>query len=166
MSELKVVIAPSARSTRVIVTELSPGGSEVILKARLLARQRLETEVRFASRRRAHALDPATHHDRAADEAARCRHLKQTRRAQTWMLREHFEQQRLVRVEDRRGHASRRASRSETRGLDGACDRVIADAELASDGADLPVLGVEEPTHLRALRLRDHRRSLPRKSTS
>ncbi len=50
----------------------------------------------------------------------------------------------------------------ETRGLEGGAHGVGVQAQLARNGADTPVLGVEEASDLGALGLGDHARPSPR----
>ena len=74
---------------------------------------------------------------------------------QLGMLVERLVDERLERVEQRRPELALRAH--EPVALDGALDGVVVHAELGRDGADLPVLGEEQPPNACELLGVDHR---------
>ncbi len=130
------------------LAEVSP------IDLRLLAGQGREPQERLGPCR-AHAAHVAPElHDRAR-VAAGADHLEQPRRAEPRIVVEDLADESLVRIEHRR--ADLRPGANEAVGLDRVADRVVVDAELGRDGADAPVLGVEQPADVRALRGVDHR---------
>ncbi len=112
---------------------------------RLLAGQRLEPQERFGALR-PNAADVAAQLHHRARIATRADHLEDARRAQSRVVVEDLADEPLVRVEHRRANLRPRAH--EPVGLDRVADGVVVDAELAGDGAHLPMLGVEEAADL------------------
>src|SRR5690606_32900628 len=106
----------------------------------LLAGKGLEAEVGFGLRSRPHRRQVAPDLDGRARVAAGAHHLVDPRRSQPRVLLEDLLDELLVRVQHRRANRPRRRA-AESIGLDRPRDGLVMDAELAGDGANLPVLG-------------------------
>ena len=130
----------------------------------LLRDQGVEPEVRFGSRGRADGAHVAPDLDDGARVAPVAEHGPQARGAQTRVLLEGRGDERLVRIQG--------AGPDLGPGVDApiaierAADGLMVDADGVGDGADRPVLGVEEAADLGALEQGDHRwPSVPRHRT-
>jgi hypothetical protein len=121
----------------------------------LLGRQHSESKKRLVTRDGPDLSDVAPNGVHAARVAAIPKHLEQARRSQARILLEGLLDECPVRLERRR--ATREATIGEALGLERKLDGVPMNTELAGDGADLPVLGEEEPPDASSLLLGDHR---------
>jgi len=121
----------------------------------LFAGQGAQPQKRFAERswpQRTH--QPAQLHHRAAI-AARAQHLVEPRGPQLGVLLQRLAHERQIGIE-LRGPRLCAPHRVKAFGLDGVQHGVAMHAERGGDGTDLPVLGVEQPADLRAVRRRNH----------
>ena len=120
----------------------------------LLARQDRQSEERLM-RCRAYASDEATYREDPAGVSALTQHLEEPRGTQTGIPLDRREDKVAIGIEHLRAQTKR--GREERPTLDGVMDGVAVNAQLGGDGADLPVLGEEEPPDRGTLLVRDHR---------
>jgi len=121
----------------------------------LLARQRCEPEERLVARQRADSFHVSSQRTGAALVAALEQHVEQPRRRQSGILPEGISDEATVRIELLRTGAE--SVVGEPLQAQSQLDRVVVHAELAGDGVDFPVLGVEQAPYARAHVVGDHR---------
>ena len=120
----------------------------------LLPRQRIEAEERLGARGGADEADVTADLHGRAQVAARAEHRVQARRAQAWIRLERGGDDGLVGIEPARANLRPGMAVGV---IESALDGLVMHAEGVGDGADRPVLGVEEAPDLGPLPQGDHR---------
>src|SRR5690606_31629134 len=121
----------------------------------LLTGQHGQTKEGLVTRSGSHLPDVPPNGVDAARVAAVAQHFEQSCRSQAWVLSQRLPHKLAVWLEQ--SCTPQVGTPHEASWLDGELYRFVMKAEGADDGADLPVLGEEEPANVRALLVADHR---------